>query len=242
MATIAEIDKQNARKRLESNLGKAICEILEKSRDKWVAVNEPGASFSSILSKNNIDKRWCVYVSKVLTVNGIIERTGDRSAIRYRYSPKSGITPDISSLVKTVIDYKAEIDSQYSANKAEARRTMKTRKINENGKVYRLVRNTKLPQIGDSRYMLLRTSNAVCSIVEVRIVRIERDYSSGKYKFGVVYQLDDDYKDKGNWSYNSATLDEFYDSPQAAAEYLIKNTVKFRGELFPSIGSSKSKQ
>lgn len=82
----------------------SIAEILERSTNKWVSVLEPGASFSAILAKNGLSPKITPPLFEVLTANGLIERLGDKSAIRYRYQPASQITPDLDTLAEKVFD------------------------------------------------------------------------------------------------------------------------------------------
>ena len=82
----------------------SIAEILERSTNKWVSVLEPGASFSAILAKNGMSPKITPPLFEVLTANGLIERLGDKSAIRYRYQPASQITPDLDTLAEKVFD------------------------------------------------------------------------------------------------------------------------------------------
>lgn len=82
----------------------SIAEILERSTNKWVSVLEPGASFGAILAKNGLGPKITPPLFEVLTANGLIERLGDKSAIRYRYQPVGQITPDLDSLAEKVFD------------------------------------------------------------------------------------------------------------------------------------------
>lgn len=82
----------------------SIAEILERSTNKWVSVLEPGASFGAILAKNGLNPKITPPLFEVLTANGLIERLGDKSAIRYRYQPASQITPDLDTLAEKVFD------------------------------------------------------------------------------------------------------------------------------------------
>lgn len=78
----------------------SIAEVLERSRDKWVSVMDPGASFSAILAANGVNKKYTSQLLEVLTANGLIEREGRRTGIRYRYQPQDGVTPDIDKLAE----------------------------------------------------------------------------------------------------------------------------------------------
>lgn len=82
----------------------SITEVLERSRDKWVSVLEPGASFGAILAKNGLSPKITLPLFEVLTANGLIERLGDKSAIRYRYQPAGQITLDLDTLAEKVFD------------------------------------------------------------------------------------------------------------------------------------------
>lgn len=82
----------------------SIAEILERSANKWVSVLEPGASFGAILAKNGLSPKITPSLFEVLTANGLVERFGDKSAIRYRYQPVGQITPDLDSLAEKVFD------------------------------------------------------------------------------------------------------------------------------------------
>lgn len=57
----------------------SITEVLERSRDKWVSVMEPGASFGAILVANGVNKKYAPQLLEVLTANGLIERDGRRT-------------------------------------------------------------------------------------------------------------------------------------------------------------------
>lgn len=69
-----------------------------------MSVLEPGASFGAILAKNGLSPKITPPLFEVLTANGLVERSGDKSAIRYRYQPVGQITPDLDSLAEKVFD------------------------------------------------------------------------------------------------------------------------------------------
>lgn len=78
----------------------SIAEVLERSRGKWVSVMESGASFGAILVANGVNKKYAPQLLEVLTANGLIEREGRRTGIRYRYQPQDGVMPDIDKLAE----------------------------------------------------------------------------------------------------------------------------------------------
>jgi hypothetical protein len=114
---------------------------------------------------------------------------GDKSAIRYRYQPASQITPDLDTLAEKVFD----ANQAYNRPKSGAvkqKRVTPSRDINQNGKATRLKGNM-LPNIGDSRYVLVADEGAI-EIIEVKVVGITRDPADGRYMFDVVYRLPED--------------------------------------------------
>lgn len=171
----------------------AIAEILERSTNKWVSVLEPGASFGAILTKNGISPKVTPPLFETLTSVGLIQRDGAKSAIRYRYVPTSVTTPDLDKLAAQVwLENKDYNRSKNTTSKQK--RVTPPRDINQNGKAKRTQGNI-VPSIGDSRYMLMDCdleSHENVAIVEVKIVSIQREVSSGRYFFDVVFRLDGD--------------------------------------------------
>ena len=166
----------------------SIAEILERSTNKWVSVLEPGASFSAILAKNGLSPKITPPLFEVLTANGLIERLGDKSAIRYRYQPAGQITLDLDTLAEKVFDAN-QAYNRLKSGAVKQKRVTPPRDVNQNGKAIR-VKGNILPQIGDSRYIITGAEGPI-EIIEVKIVTIYRDPHDGKYNFDVVYRLPD---------------------------------------------------
>lgn len=214
----------------------SIAEILERSTNKWVSVLEPGASFGAILAKNGLSPKITPPLFEVLTANGLIERLGDKSAIRYRYQPASQITPDLDTLAEKVFD----ANQAYNRPKSGAvkqKRVTPPRDINQNGKAARLKGNM-LPNIGDSRYIITGTEGPI-EIIEVKIVTIYRDPHDGKYNFDVVYRLPDT---EGLITMERVLLQELHLKPEDIFAHLQRTMVRFTGELFPTIKRETVKQ
>lgn len=214
----------------------SIAEILERSTNKWVSVLEPGASFGAILAKNGLSPKITPPLFEVLTANGLIERLGDKSAIRYRYQPASQITPDLDTLAEKVFD----ANQAYNRPKSGAvkqKRVTPPRDINQNGKAARLKGNM-LPNIGDSRYIITGAEGPI-EIIEVKIVTIYRDPHDGKYNFDVVYRLPDT---EGLITMERVLLQELHLKPEDIFAHLQRTMVRFTGELFPTIKRETVKQ
>lgn len=214
----------------------SIAEILERSTNKWVSVLEPGASFGAILAKNGLSPKITPPLFEVLTANGLIERLGDKSAIRYRYQPASQITPDLDTLAEKVFD----ANQAYNRPKSGAvkqKRVTPPRDINQNGKAIR-VKGNILPQIGDSRYIITGAEGPI-EIIEVKIVTIYRDPHDGKYNFDVVYRLPDT---EGLITMERVLLQELHLKPEDIFAHLQRTMVRFTGELFPTIKRETVKQ
>ena len=101
----------------------SIAEILERSTNKWVSVLEPGASFGAILAKNGISPKITPPLFEVLTANGLVERLGDKSAIRYRYQPQNSVTPDLDKLAEKVFAANQAYNRQKSVSGKQKRVT-----------------------------------------------------------------------------------------------------------------------
>ena len=101
----------------------SIAEILERSTNKWVSVLEPGASFGAILAKNGISPKITPPLFDVLTANGLVERFGDKSAIRYRYQPHNSTTPDLDKLAEKVFAANQAYNRQKSVSGKQKRVT-----------------------------------------------------------------------------------------------------------------------
>lgn len=214
----------------------SIAEILERSTNKWVSVLEPGASFGTILAKNGLSPKITPPLFEVLTANGLIERLGDKSAIRYRYQPASQITPDLDTLAEKVFD----ANQAYNRPKSGAvkqKRVTPPRDVNQNGKAIR-VKGNILPQIGDSRYIITGAEGPI-EIIEVKIVTIYRDPHDGKYNFDVVYRLPDT---EGLITMERVLLQELHLKPEDIFAHLQRTMVRFTGELFPTIKRETVKQ
>lgn len=214
----------------------SIAEILERSTNKWVSVLEPGASFGAILAKNGLSPKITPPLFEVLTANGLIERLGDKSAIRYRYQPASQITPDLDTLAEKVFD----ANQAYNRPKSGAvkqKRVTPPRDINQNGKAACLKGNM-LPNIGDSRYIITGAEGPI-EIIEVKIVTIYRDPHDGKYNFDVVYRLPDT---EGLITMERVLLQELHLKPEDIFAHLQRTMVRFTGELFPTIKRETVKQ
>ena len=161
---------------------------------------------------------------------------GDKSAIRYRYQPASQITPDLDTLAEKVFD----ANQAYNRPKSGAvkqKRVTPPRDINQNGKATRLKGNM-LPNIGDSRYVLVADEGAI-EIIEVKVVGITRDPADGRYMFDVVYRLPEDDELK---IMAKLPLRDLFVRPEDVYTHLAQTMVRFRGELFPTIKRETVKQ
>ena len=214
----------------------SIAEILERSTNKWVSVLEPGASFGAMLAKNGLSPKITPPLFEVLTVNGLIERLGDKSAIRYRYQPASQITLDLDTLAEKVFDAN-QAYNRLKSGAGKQKRVTPPRDINQNGKATRLKGNL-LPNVGDSRY-ILSANEGVIEIIEVKVVGIIRDPEDGRYAFHVVYRLpeDDELKYMAR-----LPLRDLFTRPEDLYAHLAQTMVRFRGELFPTIKRETVKQ
>lgn len=214
----------------------SIAEILERSTNKWVSVLEPGASFSAILAKNGLSPKITPPLFEVLTANGLIERLGDKSAIRYRYQPASQITLDLDTLAEKVFDAN-QAYNRLKSGAVKQKRVTPPRDVNQNGKAIR-VKGNILPQIGDSRYIITGAEGPI-EIIEVKIVTIYRDPHDGKYNFDVVYRLPDT---EGLITMERVLLQELHLKPEDIFAHLQRTMVRFTGELFPTIKRETVKQ
>lgn len=214
----------------------SIAEILERSTNKWVSVLEPGASFGAILAKNGLSPKITPPLFEVLTANRLIERLGDKSAIRYRYQPASQITPDLDTLAEKVFDAN-QAYNRLKSGAVKQKRVTPPRDVNQNGKAIR-VKGNILPQIGDSRYIITGAEGPI-EIIEVKIVTIYRDPHDGKYNFDVVYRLPDT---EGLITMERVLLQELHLKPEDIFAHLQRTMVRFTGELFPTIKRETVKQ
>lgn len=214
----------------------SIAEILERSTNKWVSVLEPGASFSAILTKNGLSPKITPPLFEVLTANGLIERLGDKSAIRYRYQPAGQITLDLDTLAEKVFDAN-QAYNRLKSGAVKQKRVTPPRDVNQNGKAIR-VKGNILPQIGDSRYIITGAEGPI-EIIEVKIVTIYRDPHDGKYNFDVVYRLPDT---EGLITMERVLLQELHLKPEDIFAHLQRTMVRFTGELFPTIKRETVKQ
>ena len=214
----------------------SIAEILERSTNKWVSVLEPGASFSAILAKNGLSPKITPPLFEVLTANGLIERLGDKSAIRYRYRPAGQITLDLDTLAEKVFDAN-QAYNRLKSGAVKQKRVTPPRDVNQNGKAIR-VKGNILPQIGDSRYIITGAEGPI-EIIEVKIVTIYRDPHDGKYNFDVVYRLPDT---EGLITMERVLLQELHLKPEDIFAHLQRTMVRFTGELFPTIKRETVKQ
>lgn len=214
----------------------SIAEILERSTNKWVSVLEPGASFSAILAKNGLSPKITPPLFEVLTANGLIERLGDKSAIRYRYQPAGQITLDLDTLAEKVFDAN-QAYNRLKSGAVKQKRVTSPRDVNQNGKAIR-VKGNILPQIGDSRYIITGAEGPI-EIIEVKIVTIYRDPHDGKYNFDVVYRLPDT---EGLITMERVLLQELHLKPEDIFAHLQRTMVRFTGELFPTIKRETVKQ
>lgn len=220
----------------EKGVKAAIADILERSLNKWVSVMEPGASFGAILTKNGISPKVSPALFKVLSSVGIIQREGVKSTIRYRYVPTSVTIPDLDKLAAQVW---LENKDYSRAKRATSRQKHVTppRDINQNGKAARLKGNM-LPNIGDSRYVLVADEGAI-EIIEVKVVGITRYPADGRYMFDVVYRLPEDDELK---VMAKLPLRDLFVRPEDVYTHLAQTMVRFRGELFPTIKRETVKQ
>lgn len=214
----------------------SITEVLERSRDKWVSVMEPGASFGAILVANGVNKKYAPQLLEVLTANGLIERDGRRTGIRYRYQPAGQITLDLDTLAEKVFDAH-QAYNRLKSGAGKQKRVTPPRDVNQNGKATRLKGNL-LPNVGDSRY-ILSANEGVIEIIEVKVVGIIRDPEDGRYAFHVVYRLpeDDELKYMAR-----LPLHDLYARPEDVCAHLTQTMVRFHGELFPTIKRETVKQ
>lgn len=77
------------------------------------------------------------------------------------------------------------------------------------------------------------------AIVEVKIVSIQREVSSGRYFFDVVFRLDGD---DNLQCLDQIPLARLFVSPEAVIQRLFNERIKFHGELFPTIKGETVKQ
>lgn len=214
----------------------SIAEILERSTNKWVSVLEPGASFGAIPAKNGLSPKITPPLFEVLTANGLIERLGDKSAIRYRYQPASQITLDLDTLAEKVFDTN-QAYNRLKSGAGKQKRVTPPRDVNQNGKATHLKGNL-LPNIGDSRYVLVADEGPI-EIIEVKVVGITRDPEDGRYAFHVVYRLPEDDELK---HMTGLPLRDLFTRPEDVYTHLVQTMVRFRGELFPTIKRETVKQ
>lgn len=218
----------------------SIAEILERSTNKWVSVLEPGASFGAILAKNGISPKITPPLFDVLTANGLVERLGDKSAIRYRYQPHNSTTPDLDKLAEKVFAANQAYNRQKSVS-GKQKRVTPPREVNQNGRAARF-KGDLLPHIGDSRYVLMDcdTDEGIkISIVEVKIVAARREMATGHYWFEAVYRSTEDGETR---CLEDLRISDLYVSAEAVAQRLIARQIKFRGPLFPTIKPETVKQ
>lgn len=220
----------------EKGVKAAIADILERSLNKWVSVMEPGASFGAILTKNGISPKVSPALFKTLSSVGIIQREGVKSTIRYRYVPTSVTIPDLDKLAAQVW---LENQDYSRAKRATSRQkhVPPPRDVNQNGKAIR-VKGNILPQIGDSRYVLVADEGPI-EIIEVKVVGITRDPADGRYMFDVVYRLPEDDELK---IMAKLPLRDLFVRPEDVYTHLAQTMVRFRGELFPTIKRETVKQ
>ena len=214
----------------------SITEVLERSRDKWVSVMEPGASFGAILVANGVNKKYAPQLLEVLTANGLIERDGRRTGIRYRYQPAGQITLDLDTLAEKVFDAH-QAYNRLKSGAGKQKRVTPPRDVNQNGKATRFKGNL-LPNVGDSRY-ILSANEGVIEIIEVKVVGIMRDPEDGRYAFHVVYRLPED--DELKYMARLPLRDLFV-RPEDVYAHLVQTMVRFHGELFPTIKRETVKQ
>lgn len=214
----------------------SIAEIFERSRDKWVSVREPGASFSAILAANGVNKKYTPPLFDVLTKNGLIERESVGTGVRYRYQSRACTTPDLDKLAEKV--YEA-LCSYNAARRTDGRpkRVTPPRDVSQNGNVKRF-EGKLLPNIGDSRYILHADCGPV-QVVEVKIIGIMRDITNGRYTFNLAYRL----SDEDDLVYtNDVPLRDLFTNPEDIFAHLQRTMIRFHGELFPTIKRETVKQ
>lgn len=214
----------------------SIAEVLERSRDKWVSVMDPGASFSAILAANGVNKKYTSQLLEVLTANGLIEREGRRTGIRYRYQPQDGVTPDIDKLAEKTYEAARAYYDAYRPS-GGPKRVTPPREVNQNGNAKRL-EGAPLPNIGDSRYILSNNCGLI-QVVEAKIIGVMRDTTNGRYTFNLAYRL----SDEGDLMYaNDVPLRDLFAKPEDLFAHLQRTMIRFHGELFPTIKRETVKQ
>lgn len=214
----------------------SIAEIFERSRDKWVSVREPGASFSAILAANGVNKKYTPPLFDVLTKNGLIERESVGTGVRYRYQSRACATPDLDKLAEKV--YEA-LCSYHAARRTDGRpkRVTPPRDVNQNGNAKRF-EGKLLPNIGDSRY-ILHVDFGLAQVVEVKIIGVMRDTTNGRYTFNLAYHL----SDEDDLVYaNDVPLRDLFTQPEDIFAHLQRMMIRFHGELFPTIKRETVKQ
>lgn len=214
----------------------SIAEIFERSRDKWVSVREPGASFGAILAANGVNKKYTPPLFDVLTKNGLIERESVGTGVRYRYQPRACTTPDLDKLAEKA--YEA-LHSYHAAHRTDGRpkRVTPPRDVNQNGNAKRF-EGKLLPNIGDSRY-ILRADSGLVQVVEVKIIGVMRDTTNGRYTFNLAYHL----SGEDDLVYaNDVPLRDLFTQPEDIFAHLQRTMIRFHGELFPTIKRETVKQ
>lgn len=155
-------------------------------------------------------------------------------------NPHNSTTPDLDKLAEKVFDANQAYNRQKSVS-GKQKRVTPPREVNQNGRPARF-KGDLLPQIGDSRYVLMDcdTDEGIkISIVEVKIVAARREMATGHYWFEAVYRSKEDGE---TGCLDGLKISDLYVSAEAVAQRLIARQIKFRGPLFPTIKPETVKQ
>lgn len=221
-----------------------LLEILNvETLNTWISVKD--RSINKILSEAGLNKNYSFVVVDELKKLGLIEREGERSGMRYKIV--RNVMPDINSIAIKIYDEiqnrksnnEKPIDGYPVSNSADLRPVISRKnysdvlnKKNEkiyNGKPKTVKRQVNIPALGDMRFIIFSSR-----IVECKVVSIHYDIETMSK---VLYDLEfvniesfkiNDEEENTFIICNDKTIRDLFDSPEDAADYLIRKVVKYQ--------------
>lgn len=231
---------------VRAGLELALEEILNvQNMNVWISVKD--RPISKILESAGVEKKYSPYVLKALSKLGLIEEEGEIGGKRYMV--KSQIIPDIKFLVKTIHEEaKANRKPYYvpvaerenkdfegypesSSSDLRQKRAYKRKDAHQvsPSPAIKVKRQVIIPNLGDMRFALKDGG-----IVEGKIISLHygEDGKSIFYNLQVMnpewcVELEEDAKPNMYVIMEDVGVKDLFETPQIAADYLVRHTLKY---------------
>lgn len=226
----------------------ALGEILNvENMNAWISVKE--RAISKILIEAGVHKNYSSIVVEELKRIGLIEREGERSAMRYKI--KSNVIPDSSAIAlkiynefrnKTKKCNEERGSDGYPSSRSSDLKPLKYKDEGDsfnkkfyNGKPNVVKRHVNIPTLGDMRFMIHLSSIIECKVISVHydletVSKILYDVEFVNPEF--ISSFEENELDEASYHkyiiMPNQTIKDLFETPEDAADYLVRKFVKYQ--------------